>query len=286
MANFIDEFFLNPIRYPEIYAPYNIVNTAVYAIIALAAVWIIYKGLERMKIKIDRHFFYSILAFVVFGGFLRVTEDADILPRTVEIAGLQLHPFVTPGIYVLVFLTLVAAFLILKALKTPKETLYRRIGFVGWALAAITIVWLLRTLGGNVSSEQIAFMVYILLLAAIPVLVFELIKRWAYNKRAQPDMKRMEQTTVAGQALDGAATFVGVSLAGYGEQHLVANTIFEAFGTPFAFYFLKMVFVIGVIFVLRKEVPRKEEHVYLLLLITLLGLAPGIRDAIRIFFQV
>lgn len=285
MAGFIDEFFLNPIRYPTQYAPYNVYNTLTYALIALVAVYLLFRLFSRMKIKVDSKFYYAILPFVVFGSVLRVTEDGSILPRTIYFGGAELHPFVTPGIYVLVFLALVGTFLVLKAFKTPEKKLPQRLALAGGTLAALAFLWLVKQLGGRVGAQQVSYVVYTVLLAAIPVIAFELIKKF-YNKRAKPELRHMEWTTVASQALDGAATFVGVSLAGYREQHIVANTVFEVFGTPLAFYALKMLFVLAVIFVLRRESAKSEEHTYLLLLVTILGLGPGLRDTLRVFFGV
>ncbi|MFH1199704.1 MAG: DUF63 family protein [Candidatus Micrarchaeota archaeon] len=286
MADFIAEYFLNPIRYPTQYAPYNIYNTAVYAVLALVAVYLIFLWLQKNKFAIDSKFFYAIMPFVVLGGILRVAQDGGMLDRTIYFAGLEIHPFVTPGIYFITFAILALVYIGAKALGAKKEKkLYSRVKFIGAVLACATFVWVMRGLGGNVSTEGAAFLFYILLLALVPPLLFELIKR-RYNKNAKDEMRRMEQFTVFSQALDGAATFIGVNFAGYGEQHIVANTIFEAFGNPVAFYLIKMVFVIGVVFFVRREVKDRNEHVFLLLLITLFGLAPGIRDALRIFLGV
>ncbi len=285
MTDFIAEYFLNPIRFPEQYAPYNIYNTAVYAIIALAAVYVIFRLLQKHKVAVDNRFYYAILPFIAFGGLLRVAQDGGLLPRSVFIAGLELHPFVTPGIYFLTFAVLAAAYFLVRAAGAKNEKAYSRTMLAGGILAALAFVWLLKDLGGLVTTEGVSFAVYIALLALLPPLLFELIKR-RYNKGAIEELRRMEQFTVFSQSLDGAATFVGVNFAGYGEQHIVANTVFEMFGNPLAFYVLKMLFVLAVIFVARREVEKRDEHVYLLLLITIFGLAPGIRDAVRIFFGV
>ncbi|MFH1106622.1 MAG: DUF63 family protein, partial [Candidatus Micrarchaeota archaeon] len=260
-------------------------NTAAYAIIALIAVYVIFRLLQRYKFPLDKRFYYALLPFIAFGGLLRVAQDGGLLPRLIYIEGMELHPFVTPGIYVLTFVVVACCYAAVRLTGAKKEKVYSRTQLLGAALAALVFVWLMKELGPAVGSEGVSFLFYMILLALVPPLLFELIKRW-YNKGAREELRRMEQFTVFSQALDGAATFVGVNFAGYGEQHLVANTIFEAFGTPFAFYILKMLFVLAVIFIVRREVKDKGEHVYLLLLITIFGLAPGIRDAFRIFFGV
>lgn len=80
---------------------------------------------------------------------------------------------------------------------------------------------------------------------------------------------------------------IGTPATSYGEQHVVGNFIIGAFGTPFGFYLLKLLFVLAVVFLLRRELNEKksaeaEEKNYILLIITIFGLAPGVRDALRI----
>ena len=106
--DWIQEYFVNPIAHPNDYAPYNAVNTLVFAAIALCAAYVIYKGLQRSHIKINERFFYAVIPFIVFGGALRVWEDAHWLPRGVTVFGATIYPFVTPYIYVLTFLVVIA----------------------------------------------------------------------------------------------------------------------------------------------------------------------------------
>ncbi len=285
MPNFIDEYYLNPIRYPTQYAPYNIVNTLTYAVIALAAVYLIFKGLQKLKLHVDEKFYWAVLGFVFFGSFLRIGEDAGLLARSVYMAGLELHPFVTPGIYVLTFVVLAAVYGIWKLARTPNEKLYSRVGWTGKGLGVLVGIGLLANLGGKITTERTVWLAEILGLALLAVLVFELVKT-KYNQHEKPELRRIEQATVFSQALDGGATFVGVGIANYGEQHLVANALFQAFGGPIAFYVLKVLFALAVVFIFRKEATHRDEHVYLLLLVSILGLAPGVRDAARIFFGV
>ena len=83
-----------------------------------------------------------------------------------------------------------------------------------------------------------------------------------------------------GRGLDGAATFVGVSVFGYGEQHVLANAVFAA-GTPLAFFGLKVAFAIAVAYAAGKEKDGDEKN-FVMLLIAVMGLAPGLRDLLRV----
>src|SRR3989338_2645719 len=104
--NFFEEYFINPIRYPGQYAPYNVFNTAVFALVALAAVFLIFKFLQSKKVPINDRFVNALLPYVLFGGFFRVWEDANIISRDGSFFGIPGFLFVTPGIYVVLFLLL------------------------------------------------------------------------------------------------------------------------------------------------------------------------------------
>ena len=60
MINFIDEYFVKPMQYPDMYAPYNIFNTSIYAAIALLAAYLIYKYLAAKKIPVNPQFFNAL----------------------------------------------------------------------------------------------------------------------------------------------------------------------------------------------------------------------------------
>jgi len=93
---------------------------------------------------------------------------------------------------------------------------------------------------------------------------------------------RIEGATFYAQCLDGAATFWGVQFGGYGEQHVFGNFLFSV-GGPLLFFLVKIAFVYLAVEVFRRETDKKSEaRTYLLLLITIFGLAPGVRDILRI----
>ncbi|MFH0923081.1 MAG: DUF63 family protein [Candidatus Micrarchaeota archaeon] len=272
MTDWIAEYFVNPLANTNDFAPYNVVNTLVFAVLALFAAYLIYSGLQKFKIKIDSKFFRAIMPFVFFGAFVRVLEDSGVLPRSVEALGWTFYPFVTPYIYVLTFLVVIASMAIAKKTSKTSEGFSCNLFAIGAALAlfAMLCLFVLTDKRNFVALAEIAAF------AAIPALAYAI-----WQKRAT----YREKTLFVSQALDGSATFVGVALFGYSEQHLLGNAIF-ALGTPLLFYAIKMLFAIVAIELIRREKLGDEEKTYLLLLITIFGLAPGIRDATRVFLGV
>ena len=108
MDNFIYDYFVNPIWDRT---GYNVVNTAVYATIALVAIYALNQAL-RGRVKMDEGFVRGVLCFVLFGSTMRVVTDSIdngvFKPVTpIHQMVLQSHLWdygyltVTPGIYVL-----------------------------------------------------------------------------------------------------------------------------------------------------------------------------------------
>ncbi|MFZ5501279.1 MAG: DUF63 family protein, partial [Candidatus Micrarchaeota archaeon] len=108
MEKFIYDYFVRPIWERS---GYNIVNTAVYALIAIAAVYLIYRYMKG-RIMIDDRFMGGVLSFVLFGSTVRVVTDS--IDGGVFQAVSPIHQFmldshlwdygyltVSPGIYIL-----------------------------------------------------------------------------------------------------------------------------------------------------------------------------------------
>src|SRR3989338_346739 len=72
LPDFIQQYYIDPIKYNT---GYNVVNTLTYTVILIAAIVIVYKLLKKMNVKIDRKFFYAVIPFIALGSILRVYED-------------------------------------------------------------------------------------------------------------------------------------------------------------------------------------------------------------------
>lgn len=281
VSSFLNEYFIFPMRYPGQYAPYNVFNTAAFAIVAIVAVCCIYWLVSRkLKLKVDEEFFFAAVPFVLFGAFLRVIQDASLLPREIVVTGISLFPFITPGIYFLVFFALVAGFA--ASWIIDKKTAVKNTKRIGWFVAVASFLVLVS----KMSFPNAMIGVGILALATVCALVF----RSADKKFFKTKTEKIELAVVFGQCLDGAATFLGVGFAGYGEQHVVGNAVMDSLGGPVAFFLLKVAFAFVVIHVARREFSKSESdsqaRTFLLLLIAIFGLGPGTRDLTRIVLGV
>ncbi|MBI2446094.1 DUF63 family protein [Candidatus Micrarchaeota archaeon] len=268
MADFFQEYFINPIVDQAHYPPYNVYNTITFALVALIAVFLIYKGLKKAGFTLDGTFFEAILPYVIFGGIFRVFEDAGIAPRIVTIVGYQTYPFVTPLIYVNIFLllalTAAGAWLWTKN-RSRTVTAVRNAGLLYAALALLVLLPRVKNPIWLVAGLLLALMVW----GAY---------RWSLTFRKLPT-DRMLSWMVFGQALDGSATFIGLQFAGYAEQHVVGNVLIDI-GGPALFWLVKVAFAFAASEVLRGEKDDGARN-FVALLITIFGLAPGLRDLVR-----
>jgi len=258
---FFFDYFIAPI---DERVGYNPVNTLAYAAIALIAAYLIFKLFEKLKIKVDKQFVYSIIPYIFFGAALRVVVDADILPYS--------YITVTPGIYFVVgFLTLGSVLffsLIGKRDMIPTFGVFLTAVPLALLLPLLTHMYhatiILVLVGAGVAAAHMAF------------------KRFKFKEMGLP------LVLVASHALDGAATFVTIDIfshdvgLNYFEQHVFTNALASAFGGFWAFYVIKIAFAIAAAYLLEtsKDLNKSEKY-YVYLLLIIFGLAPGLRDILR-----
>jgi uncharacterized membrane protein len=265
-AQFVTEYFVNPIEKPGEYAPYNIVNTIVFAIAALLAAYLIFRALKRFGVRVDEKFAFAVMPFAALGAIARVLSDAAVLPRKVEVAGIAAYPFITPGIYIVTFLLFAAALVL--ALKFSRDW-QTTLGQAGIALSIVALLPLLPLFKEFTALAIVGGLVGVALAAY-----------WVVGKMKAYPLTKFGWLVALGQGLDGAATFAGVSVFGYGEQHVLANAIFSA-GSPFAFFALKIAFALAVAYAASREKDGDEKN-FVMLLIAVMGFAPGLRDVLRV----
>lgn len=273
MENFIYNYFIKPIWD---HSGYNIVNTLTYAIIAIVAVFLIHRWFKSIKLKIDDNFVLGVMAFVLFGSTIRVVTDS--IDTHVFAPVTMIHEFVlnshlwdygyltvTPGIYVVT-----AAFLLLSVAILHGIKRMELLKFVG------IVIWLPHFLLLLPFMKYAVFAIPIIILAAIPAYI-----AFMYFKN------KILAIVVAGQALDGAATFFVIDyfskISGiqYFEQHVFSAAIGALGGSYFFFYLVKTAIAFLAADVINKEKMDIETKYYVALVLMIMGFAPGIRDILR-----
>ncbi len=283
---FFEDYFVSPIIEKT---GYNAINTLVYAAIAIAALYIIWRAMKARKFDFaSQGFLYAVAAFVLFGSTCRVLTDlsdsgavalmassgSPIYAALVQ-SGIFAYGFltVTPGIY------LVTAALFLLAIAVGSKM--KRDMFAAYAGL---LLWL------PIFLLELPFMTYwwFFLLAVAIASVGAYAAFAALERAGKMKLNVYEKLAIGGQALDGAATFVVIDIfaketgSNYFEQHVLSAGIGGA--TPlgfFLFFLIKIALASLIVYFLRKEKMGRGDVALVLLVVATMGFAPGIRDLLR-----
>ncbi len=274
------EYFLDPIIQNGWYNP---VNTVVYAILLVAGVYLVFRMLKRMDVHIDSRFFLAVLPFIVWGSSTRVLHDAAfagaLSPGLNAFYGSPVFP--TPGSYLITF-ALALAVLIISLL------VQRFFGFPYWkAMFGIGVV----LDAANFLMLPLFYPFPIILILSVTLLwgaVFFL-PRHAFARgplsRAFPHFRSLLSPSNCGiltaHFLDATATVTALTLFNYLEQHVVPRLFFPMMG-PAAMFFLKVLVVLPVLWLVDRYADDGDFKNFLKIVILILGLAPGLRDMIRL----
>lgn len=274
MEGFIYKYFIEPIWAKT---GYNIVNTTTYAMIALLALYLIFLIFRRYNVKIDKKFVYAVIPFILLGSTVRVVTDAvdaGIMTPLTPVHQLLLdsHIYdygyltVSPGIYMVIAAIMFLSMAVLMGIRRP-----------GWLPYVGLFLWLPHFL------LLIPFMKFILY--AIPIIIIAVVPFYIALRYFKNNIYAL---IVGAHALDGGATFFIIDFFGkltghaYFEQHVVGNVIGQLFGTYAVFYLLKVAIAFGASYILFTEKELQEdERNFIALAIVIMGLAPGLRDILR-----
>ncbi|MEM2947934.1 MAG: DUF63 family protein [Candidatus Anstonellales archaeon] len=258
LEELLNQFFLSPMIDKT---GYNLINTLTYALIAVGSIYVIYIIFNRLKIRADEYFMKTIFFFVIFGSSKRVITDgvdAGVLQVPV-LSQIYAYNFfnISPGIYI--FTGILAVFLFLIEHFTKKRIAMP----VAFSLATFHLALVLPLI------HDFFALFFILTLAAIPFYL-------AHRVLKDP----LLSLVVFSHALDGAATFYAIDISkSYFEQHVLAGAIGDAHGY-IAFYLIKIIIAFLAAYLIKNESENEKNFIATILIV--IGLAPGIRDMLRV----
>lgn len=278
ISQFINTYYLEPIRGDE---GYNVVNTFTWAVILGICIFGIFKLLEKLEVKITPRFIASVLPFVLAGSSLRVLEDSP--------AGIVHPPFsyllITPNIYFLVFAITIGCLWI--SIRLQKAGLVKDFHLT---FASFGLLWFFVNLVTILHFENIvAPYVPLFVLGAGTGLtfIFYIIARH-FKSSIFTDPLNLSILMV--QLMDASSTYIGIDTLGYYEKHVVPSYLIDLTGTALVMYPLKLIIFIGVLYVLDTQFEDDERSLNLKVLIKMviliLGLSPATRNTIRMMLGI
>jgi uncharacterized membrane protein len=280
IREFLYKYYIDPIRYGE---AYTLVDTLTYALILIAAVYLLYRGLRRYGIAIDDELVLATLPYVVFGGLLRVVEDTGMI--TSDLRFLLITPLIFFVVALIAGVALFGGKIAENAgIVSRYSKVYAGVGIAGSFLSGAALVWF----GLTETTIALGVLAAILTLAAVSSLAL-----WAFMAYALKwgyVSNLLYKLLIFGHMLDASATSYGIDLhpVHYVEQHVVGGALIDATGTAFSMFLLKFAVIVPAVYVLelyRHEGDTGFWHLILLAMIVV-GMAPGIRDLTRMVLYV
>jgi uncharacterized membrane protein len=267
---FFEQYFVDPIIQGT---GYNIYNTIVYAVLLVIAVLVTFELMKKMKINIDSSFAKGVIPFIVLGGVLRAMEDAGVVSGFV---------FKTPLIYGIIFVAAFVSLAISKLIENRSGFSYYKIWGGTGALVALAFIV-------QVQVSSTAALVYITVITAFWIALLSGLKKISERNKKLARFFSKENTALLGvHMFDATTTFVALNYFPYFEQHVLPSFLISIFG-PAVMFVLKFVVISAVLYLLDKEMREdydREKRNFIKLAILILGLAPGLRNALRLVMQV
>ncbi|MGB9939736.1 DUF63 family protein [Methanosarcina sp.] len=278
ISQFINTYYLDPIRGDE---GYNAVNTFTWAMVLGICIFGIFRLLEKLEVKLTPRFIASVLPFVLAGSSLRVLEDSP--------AGIFHPPFsyllITPNIYFLVFAITVGCLWI--SIRLQKAGLVKDFHLT---FASFGLGWFFINLATLLYFENMVASyvpVFVLVAGTGLTFTFYLIAR---HFKSSIFTDPLNLSILMAHLMDASSTYVGVDKLGYFEKHVVPSYLIDLTGTALVMYPLKLIIFIGVLYVLDTQFEDDERSLNLKVLIKMviliLGLSPATRNTVRMMLGI
>jgi uncharacterized membrane protein len=278
ISQFINTYYLDPIRTDE---GYNPVNTFTWAIVLGICIFGVFRLLEKLEVKITPRFIASVLPFVLAGSSLRVFEDSP--------AGIVHPPFtyllITPNIYFIVFAVTIGCLWL--SIRLQKAGLVKDFHFL---FAGFGLVWFFANLIILLHFESIvnAYVPLFVLGAGTGLtFAFYLVAR---HFKSSIFTDPLNLSILLAHLLDASSTYIGVDTLGYYEKHVVPTYLIQLTGTALVMYPLKLIIFIGVLYLLDTQFEDDKQSYNMKMLIKMviliLGLSPATRNTIRMMLGI
>ena len=272
---------------------YTIISEITYGIIVIIALYLIYKLLKKLEIKVDWRFALALMPYIIFGPVGRVLEDSGYFEPPI------VYWFISPLIYLQIAAYAIFFLLLGHYIEKNYKSLnlsVNKVLFLGgliFLIPSFTLIisWILGNRWNGASGVR--FDVFLIAISLTLLIVF-LVYLFAHLLKDKKDIDAYKNplnlTMLAGHLVDGITSYISIkdpfSMGlQYTEKHPASNFLLEIWGPLFPIVkFLLIIVVIYVFDILYKD--ELKEYVTLVNLlkigILILGFSPGVRDLLRV----
>ena len=293
---------------------YTLVSEVGYMVVGLfflVGIWIL---LQRLHLGRNRNLFFGLVPFMLFGGALRVVEDANNsladTAGTEQIIGYPINTLIiSPLIYFTVFFLTLAALLgsVWLSRRDVVGSYPPVLGAIGTALFVVTFSGLVvvSVLEESVRQYPAFLLVTVGLATGIAYALYWLADRFAPEINSGTGYIGL--VVLWAHAIDGVANVLasdwwdtfGLPIH-YVPKHpanatiisvtetVVPASVTSVIGTSWPFLLVKMVVALGIVWLFNDEFLDENPRysIVLLMAIAAVGLGPGTRDMIRATFGI
>ena len=263
-GSWIYRYYINPIIYDTSYNP---VDTATWAIVLGLCILGLVRLFGKLDIKMDERLVAYTLPYVLAGASSRVIEDAELVSAPWR------YLLITPLIFFLVFLVTASSLLLCR--KILGEDFLQ-------GYASIGLVWMfLNLLALSTSGFANPWVI-----AAVFILGSTLTAGILLLRRALPALQFLDDRSnlmiVYAHMLDASSTYIGVDWFGYYEKHVVPTLLIDLTGSAAVMFPLKLLILLPVLSMIDNSVEDRSLRNLIKLTLITLGLAPAVRNTLRL----
>nr|QNO54423.1 hypothetical protein JEICAKEA_00033 [Methanosarcinales archaeon ANME-1 ERB7] len=274
IKEFIYTYYIHPILTD---AGYNPINTITWALMLGLMVFVLWKILKKLGIVIDQRFIAAVSPYIFVAASLRVMEDADLFSPPIK------YMLITPLIYFFIFFCCVAILVILRVLSGPD-----RISDYTVVFGLIGVLWFIANMILLLRNEAIVRPWVLFAVIGISGMIIALIYIIGAKLHAKFLTESLNVSVLTAHLLDASSSYIGIDFLGYHGKHVLEGMIVKYTGSAAGMFLLKLGILIPVLYLLDiifDEQWIELKNLVLLVLITI-GLAPAVRNTLRMMLAV
>jgi uncharacterized membrane protein len=152
------------------------------------------------------------------------------------------------------------------------------------------VLWCFANLAVLLMHERVAFGWVLFAVIAIAGVLVGIIYAIAAHFDIQFLTEKVYVSVLAAHLLDAASSFIGIDMLGYTGKHVIEGLIVEYTGTAAGMFPLKLGILVPIMYVLdtqfREDAEEIEQKNIVLLALLVIGLAPAVRNTLRMVLGV
>ena len=282
IRQFVNTYYIHPITHDT---GYNLVNTLTWALLLVLCLFLTLKLLKKLDVEINKPFIAAVSPYIFVGASLRVMEDAELFSPPLS------YLLITPLIYFLLFFCCVAILTISVELSRSNCIGLRVPGSGMGHLATfglVGVIWFFANLVVLLKAEEIVLPWVLFAVIGISGIILVVIYTIGAKFGVNFLTEKLNVSVLAAHLLDASSSYIGIDKLGYTGKHVIEGVIVKYTGSAAGMFPLKLVILIPVLYLLETHFDEKDRELKNLVLLALLviGLAPAVRNTLRMMFGV